>query len=142
MVTVHSVLKKVQTAPATQPGISWPPSNVQVRIGGDMALLRGVAKAVFETAEKNADVLDLEFIENYTEGCSEYRAIVESTPWSDLVQGSGVAEAAIRKLADSYMASKRVIVAWCLGLTQHEHGVDTVSRHRCQARSCGGACGR
>jgi len=24
------------------------------------------------------------------------------------------------------MASKRVIIAWCLGLTQHEHGVDTV----------------
>ena len=100
--------------------------NVQVRIGGDMALLRGVAKAVFEAAEKNPDVLDREFIEHYTHGFNEYRAIVESTPWSDLVQGSGVAEADIRKLADSYMASKRVIVAWCLGLTQHEHGVDTV----------------
>ena len=30
------------------------------------------------------------------------------------------------KLADSYLESKRVIIAWCLGLTQHEHGVDTV----------------
>ena len=100
--------------------------NVQVRIGGDMALLRGVAKAVFEAAEKDPAVLDREFIEHYTHGFDEYRAIVESTPWSDLVQGSGVAEFDIRKLADSYMASKRVIVAWCLGLTQHEHGVDTV----------------
>ena len=54
------------------------------------------------------------------------RALVESTPWSDLVQGSGVAESDIRKLADSYMASKRVIIAWCLGITQHEQGVDTV----------------
>ena len=100
--------------------------NVQVRIGGDMALLRGVAKAVFEAAEKDPAVLDREFIEHYTHGFDEYRALVESTPWSDLVQGSGVAEPDIRKLADSYMASKRVIVAWCLGLTQHEHGVDTV----------------
>ena len=100
--------------------------NVQVRIGGDMALLRGVAKAVFEAAEGNPAVLDREFIEHCTQGFNEYRAIVESTSWSDLVQGSGVAEADIRKLADSYMASKRVIVAWCLGLTQHEHGVDTV----------------
>jgi anaerobic selenocysteine-containing dehydrogenase len=32
--------------------------NVQVRIGGDLALLRGVAKAVFEVAEKDPDVLD------------------------------------------------------------------------------------
>jgi molybdopterin-dependent oxidoreductase alpha subunit len=100
--------------------------NVQVRIGGDMALLRGVAKAVFEAAENAPAVLDRDFIEQHTRGFDEYRAVVESTPWSDLVQGAGVAEADIRKLADSYMASKRVIVAWCLGLTQHENGVDTV----------------
>jgi molybdopterin-dependent oxidoreductase alpha subunit len=100
--------------------------NVQVRIGGDMALLRGVAKAVFEAAQTNPEVLDREFIEHYTHGFDEYRAIVESTAWSDLVQGSGVAESDIRKLAESYLASKRVIIAWCLGLTQHEHGVDTV----------------
>src|ERR1700756_5348306 len=32
--------------------------NVQVRIGGDMALIRGVAKAVLEAAEKDPSVLD------------------------------------------------------------------------------------
>src|SRR5207248_1383079 len=55
-----------------------------------------------------------------------YRVLVEATPWADLVRDSGVDEAAIRKLADSYIASDRVIIAWCLGITQHEHGVDTV----------------
>jgi len=100
--------------------------NVQVRIGGDLALLRGVAKAVFEAAEKDPDVLDREFIDQYTHGLDEYRALVEATPWADLVRDAGVDEAAIRKLADSYLGSQRVIVAWCLGLTQHEHGVDTV----------------
>ncbi|GAA1688707.1 hypothetical protein GCM10009733_101570 [Nonomuraea maheshkhaliensis] len=35
-------------------------------------------------------------------------------------------EEAIRRLADSYLPSERVIIAWCLGLTQHEHGVDTI----------------
>jgi molybdopterin-dependent oxidoreductase alpha subunit len=100
--------------------------NVQVRIGGDLALLRGVAKAVFEAAKQDSDVLDREFIEQYTHGFDEYRALVESTAWADLVRDSGVDEPEIRKLADSYLASKRVIIAWCLGLTQHEHGVDTV----------------
>jgi molybdopterin-dependent oxidoreductase alpha subunit len=100
--------------------------NVQVRIGGDLALLRGVAKAAFEAAEKDPDVLDREFIEQYTQGIDDYRALVEATPWPELVRDAGVDEPAIRKLADSYMASKRVIIAWCLGLTQHEHGVDTV----------------
>lgn len=100
--------------------------NVQVRIGGDLALLRGVAKAVFEAAEQNPDVLDHEFIEQYTHGIDEYRARVEATAWADLVRDAGVDEAGIRRLADSYLATERVIIAWCLGLTQHEHGVDTV----------------
>ncbi|HEX8895764.1 MAG TPA: FdhF/YdeP family oxidoreductase [Terriglobales bacterium] len=98
----------------------------QVRIGGDMALLRGVAKAVLESAEKNPEVLDREFIEKYTKGFDQYRAVVASTAWPDLVRDSGISEADIRKLADSYIASQRVIVAWCLGITQHEAGVDIV----------------
>ena len=65
--------------------------NVQVRIGGDMALMRGVAKAVFEAAEKNPAVLDHDFLEHYTHGLDEYQASVEATSWSELVQGSGIA---------------------------------------------------
>jgi molybdopterin-dependent oxidoreductase alpha subunit len=100
--------------------------NVQVRIGGDMSLLRGVAKAVFDAAADDPAVLDGEFLEAYTDGLQEYRALCEAIPWSELVRASGVAESAIRELADSYMRHARVIIAWCLGVTQHEHGVDTV----------------
>ncbi|WP_329044986.1 FdhF/YdeP family oxidoreductase [Amycolatopsis sp. NBC_01488] len=97
--------------------------TVQVRIGGDLALLRGVAKAVFE---QDPAALDHDFIERYTRGFADYRALVEATPWADLVRGSGVPEARIRELAGSYLRSERLIIAWCLGVTQHEHGVDTV----------------
>jgi molybdopterin-dependent oxidoreductase alpha subunit len=100
--------------------------NVQVRIGADMALMRGVAKALFEAAESGPEVLDREFIERHTHGFDEYRALVKATPWADLVRDAGVEESGIRKLADSYVNAKRVIIAWCLGLTQHEHGVDTI----------------
>jgi molybdopterin-dependent oxidoreductase alpha subunit len=100
--------------------------KVQVRIGGDLALLRGVSKAVFEAAETNPDVIDREFIDGYTQGVDEYHGLVQATPWAALVRDAGVDEPAIRRLADSYISSKRVIIAWCLGLTQHEHGVDTV----------------
>lgn len=67
-----------------------------------------------------------DFIERCTHGFDAYRALVVGTPWSELVEQSGIAEPDIRRLADSYLASSRVIIAWCLGLTQHEHGVDTV----------------
>jgi molybdopterin-dependent oxidoreductase alpha subunit len=100
--------------------------NVQVRIGGDMALMRGVAKAVLEAAAADPRVLDAEFLDACTHGMEEYQALCQATPWGDLARESGVDEAAIRQLADSYLRSGRVIIAWCLGLTQHEHGVDTV----------------
>ncbi|MGH3275100.1 MAG: FdhF/YdeP family oxidoreductase, partial [Streptosporangiaceae bacterium] len=100
--------------------------NAQVRIGGDMALMRGVAKAVLEAAEKDPGVLDREFIERYTHGFDQYAALLTSTPWSELVEGSGISEPDIRNLAASYIQSERVIIAWCLGITQHEHGVGTV----------------
>src|ERR1700747_3708743 len=77
--------------------------NVQVRIGGDMALLRGVAKALFEAAATDLGVLDGEFLENYTHGIEEYRALCEATPWDELTSNSGVEEQAIRALADSYI---------------------------------------
>ena len=81
--------------------------NVQVRIGGDMALLRGVAKAVLEAAAADPAVLDQEFIERYTNGFDEYRALCEATPWADLARDSGVDEPAIRALADGYTKSGR-----------------------------------
>ena len=100
--------------------------NFQIRIGGDMALMRGVAKAVLEAANVDTDVLDRQFLKFHTKGLEEYRALVAATPWSELVRDSGISEPDIRKLAKSYIKSKRVIIAWCLGVTQHEHGVDTV----------------
>src|ERR1700757_3143194 len=81
--------------------------KVQVRIGGDMALLRGVAKAVFESAASDPQVLDQQFIEAYTKGFEEYRAVAASTSWPQLVRDSGISEQEIRKLADSYIKSKR-----------------------------------
>ena len=75
--------------------------------------------------------------ERFTHGAGEYRALCEATPWGELVEGSGVEEAAIRGLADSYIRSGRVIIAWCLGITQHEHGVDTVAGDRQRAVAAG-----
>jgi molybdopterin-dependent oxidoreductase alpha subunit len=100
--------------------------KAQVRIGGDLALLRGVAKAVLEAAADAAEVIDSEFIARYTQGFAEYKSLCETTQWADLVRDAGVDETAIRALADVYIASKRTIIAWCLGVTQHEHGIETI----------------
>jgi molybdopterin-dependent oxidoreductase alpha subunit len=101
-------------------------ANVQPRIGGDLALLRGVAKAVLERAVDDPKAIDHEFIKNHTDGFEEYRGIVDAAAWTDLVCQSGVPEYQIRELAEKYLAADRTVISWCLGLTQQEHGVDTV----------------
>ncbi|MEU6661871.1 FdhF/YdeP family oxidoreductase [Streptomyces sp. NPDC046821] len=100
--------------------------NLQPRIGGDMALLRGIAKAVFEQAEKDPKALDQEFVDRYTTGFDAYRELCRNTPWEELEQQSGVSRADILRAARVYREADRSIISWCLGLTQHEHGVDTV----------------
>ncbi|MGW7043605.1 FdhF/YdeP family oxidoreductase [Streptomyces avermitilis] len=100
--------------------------NLQPRIGGDMALLRGMAKAVLTEADSDPKALDREFIEHHTTGFEAYRALCESTPWQEIERQSGVSRAKIREAARIYCEADRSIFSWCLGLTQHEHGVDTV----------------
>ena len=100
--------------------------NVQPRIGGDAALMRGVAKALFEMAETDARVLDTAFIERFTTGMEEYRQACAAAEWSDLEVQSGVSEHQIREVAEIYRKAERAIIAWCLGISQQEHGVDTI----------------
>ncbi|HEY3543141.1 MAG TPA: FdhF/YdeP family oxidoreductase [Gaiellaceae bacterium] len=100
--------------------------DVQPRIAGDLALMRGVAKAVLEAAESDPRAIDREFLDRYTSGFAAYRQLCVSTPWSELERQSGVDEATIRKVADVYLRSNRTILSWCLGVTQHEHAVDTI----------------
>ncbi|MGZ0153463.1 FdhF/YdeP family oxidoreductase [Kribbella sp. WER1] len=100
--------------------------NLQVRVGGDLALLRGIAKAVLEEAETDRKALDEVFLERYTDGFAAYRKICEETDWAELVEQSGLTEADIRRAATVYSRSRRTLISWCLGVTQHEHGVDTV----------------
>jgi molybdopterin-dependent oxidoreductase alpha subunit len=100
--------------------------SVQPRIGGDLALLRGIAKAVFEAEGSDPGAVDREFLDRYTTGVEDYRGLCEQTAWSDLEHQSGVAESQIREVAEVYLGSNRTIISWCLGITQQEHGVDTV----------------
>jgi molybdopterin-dependent oxidoreductase alpha subunit len=100
--------------------------NLQPRIGGDMALLRGMAKAVLEWAVTDPKAVDQEFIDRHTAYFDEYRAVCEATSWEEIEHQSGAGRDDILKAARVYRDADRSIVSWCLGVSQHEHGVDTV----------------
>ncbi|MGH7224925.1 MAG: molybdopterin dinucleotide binding domain-containing protein, partial [Gemmataceae bacterium] len=94
---------------------------VQPHIGGDLALLTGVAKIVLE---KNA--LDETFLREATEGFEAYRTHVVGTSWETIEQGSGVDRATIARIAEMYIKAPSAVFGWTMGITHHEHGVANV----------------
>ncbi|MFE4513095.1 FdhF/YdeP family oxidoreductase [Kitasatospora sp. NPDC056783] len=100
--------------------------NLQPRIGGDMALLRGMAKAILEQSATDERALDRLFIDRHTAGFEAYRDLCAATPWAEIERQSGLDRADVLKAARVYREADRSIFSWCLGVTQHEHGVDTV----------------
>jgi molybdopterin-dependent oxidoreductase alpha subunit len=96
---------------------------VQVSIGGDIAFMLGVAKALFES---HAGSLDRDFIRNRTEDYEAVASLVDATSWQDIVSASGVSEAEIRRVGAVYARSERTIFGWTMGITHHEFGVQNV----------------
>jgi anaerobic selenocysteine-containing dehydrogenase len=100
--------------------------NLQPRIGGDMALLRGMAKAILEQSGTDPKALDQEFIDRHTTYFDKYRAVCEATSWDEIERQSGIDRDGILKATRVYREADRSIISWCLGVSQHEHGVETV----------------
>jgi molybdopterin-dependent oxidoreductase alpha subunit len=99
-----------------------------VRVNGDVAAIKGILKDLFERGRAgHSSAIDREFIQTFTEGFEALLADVEATNWEEIEENSGLTRNQLRVAADIYAASKKTIVAWCLGVTQHRNGVDNVS---------------
>ena len=100
---------------------------LQVRINGDVALLKGIMKEVFALEERNpGQVLDHEFIRNYTAGFEEFRAALQKAHWGDLLEQCDVSKAHIDDAAKIFAESERTIFCWAMGLTQHKNAVANI----------------
>ncbi len=103
----------------------------QPNLGGDMAAVRGMVKALAEThrariAAGEKGLFDDAFINAATQGVEDYLAAVDATSWQQIVQQSGLSEQQLREAAAIYQSADRVICTWAMGITQHKHSVDTV----------------
>ncbi len=96
---------------------------LQVVVNGDVAALKGIAKAVLEEEAKRAgEILDHEFIHQHTVGFDEYDLALQKTNWDEITQACGVSREDIRKAAEIYIGAERTIICWGTGLTQHKNG--------------------
>jgi molybdopterin-dependent oxidoreductase alpha subunit len=101
--------------------------HLPLRIGGDMAVLKGMMKVLLEMEKQNPGaVFDHKFIAEKTSGFDEFIENLEKIPWSEILEQSGLTRGQIDEAARMYASANRVITCWAMGVTQHKHAVDTI----------------
>ncbi|MBB3772617.1 molybdopterin-dependent oxidoreductase alpha subunit [Angulomicrobium tetraedrale] len=105
----------------------------QVRVGGDIAVIKGLMKVMVEADEEarashGIEVLDWDFIRGHTAGIDALMADVKATQWDDIERHSGLTRAVIEEAAQIYMKAERAIVVFGMGITQHRHGAGGVQQ--------------
>ena len=100
---------------------------VQIRSGGDMALLQALSRRVLDAEDANpGTVLDHDFLDRHTQGLDEFRAHLADLDEDAVLAATGIAASEIDELAERYLAADRVIITWAMGLTQQKKAVDTL----------------
>jgi molybdopterin-dependent oxidoreductase alpha subunit len=100
---------------------------LQIRLGGDLALFQALGHHLLAAeAAAPGTVVDHEFVEQYTHGFSEYAAHVATLDWAEVDEATGLPREQIAALGRLMAGSKRTIICWAMGLTQHKHAVATI----------------
>ncbi|WP_454620737.1 FdhF/YdeP family oxidoreductase [Bradyrhizobium cenepequi] len=105
----------------------------QVRVGGDIAALKGIMKVMVEadeTARANdePEILDWDFIRGHTVGIEALIADLKAAQWPDIERQSGLLHEDIEHAAHVYMKAERAIIVYGMGITQHKRGACNVQQ--------------
>lgn len=103
----------------------------QIKAGGDKAALMGLCKALFEmddAAQKLGQdrVLDRQFIDEHTDGFTEFEAAIRAAEWPDLELRSGLTRNAMEAATAVYSRAKAAMIGYGMGVTQQVAGVENV----------------
>ncbi|MCZ4550282.1 FdhF/YdeP family oxidoreductase [Gordonia rubripertincta] len=108
-------------------GTSLADQFLQIRIGGDMALFRGLAKLLLDAEQSSpGTIFDHAFLQQHCLGVEDYLAEVATVDLEEIAEATGLTEAQLRDTADKLISSHRTIICWAMGLTQQAHGVATI----------------
>ncbi|MDQ1033721.1 molybdopterin-dependent oxidoreductase alpha subunit [Streptomyces sp. V3I8] len=108
-------------------GIEIADRFLHIRNGGDLALFQGINRLLLEAEDaRPGEVLAHDFISSDTKGFEEFAAHVRTIDWNDILAATGLAREEIEQVRDEVLRSRRVIVCWAMGITQHKHAVPTI----------------
>ncbi|MEM6370919.1 MAG: FdhF/YdeP family oxidoreductase [Myxococcota bacterium] len=96
--------------------------HLQVRIGGDLALLQGIQRRMLSLE----GAVDGDYVARCTEGFTAYREQLLTLDEARLVEDSGISAGQMQQAAELFAGSKATIACWAMGITQHVNGVANV----------------
>ena len=100
---------------------------LQVKINGDVALLKIILKLMKAKEEENPkSVFNHDFINEKTEGIADFLSDLDNYTIEDLIAQTGLNLSAIEKATELIIQNERIIVCWAMGLTQHKNSVDNI----------------
>ncbi|MEU6658786.1 FdhF/YdeP family oxidoreductase [Streptomyces sp. NPDC046821] len=100
---------------------------LHIRAGGDLALFQALNRLLLEAEDAApGTVLDHEFIEAHSTGFAEFSEHVRQVTWEHVLEATGLTREEIEEVHQRVLASKKIIVCWAMGLTQHKHGVPSI----------------
>ena len=100
---------------------------LQVRINGDVALLKIILKLLWQKEQETPGaIFDHEFIESYTTGYDDFIEDVASYSIEQLLPQTGIDLKIIEEAAALIAQKKKIIICWAMGLTQHKNSVDNI----------------
>jgi molybdopterin-dependent oxidoreductase alpha subunit len=103
--------------------------HVPVRIAGDVAILKGILKALLaEEDRRPGEVFDHAFVRAHTEGFEALIADLRAERWDRIVEESGVGRELIEEVARMVAAADRIVVSWAMGLTQQPEAVAAIQQ--------------
>ncbi|MEV7285832.1 FdhF/YdeP family oxidoreductase [Streptomyces sp. NPDC093252] len=114
--------KNPQTPKGLTAGAALTDLFLQIRIGGDQALFRLLNRLILE----REGAVDEEFVRAHTHGFEEFAAAARAADWDETLTATGLPRADIERALEMVLASRRTIVCWAMGLTQHKHAVPTI----------------
>jgi molybdopterin-dependent oxidoreductase alpha subunit len=101
---------------------------LQVRINGDVPLLKSIMFLLLQEEEKNpGKIFDSEFIKNNTQGYENFINDLKQRDINSLSENCGIPIGEIREAAELIIKSEKIIYCWAMGLTQHKNAVDNIS---------------
>ncbi|WP_431231235.1 FdhF/YdeP family oxidoreductase [Mycolicibacterium psychrotolerans] len=101
---------------------------VQIRLGGDLALFKGLGRLLVEADDRSpGSVIDREFVDTHCHGFDDYLAEARTVDLDTVTEATGIDRAQLDRVAGMLAASQRTIVCWAMGITQHTHAVATIA---------------